>query len=64
MYICSHLLPSECVHFFEQCVCVSVCTPQQMLTTPTRLMGTKNSSWELQQHNLDLEENKLFDLSL
>lgn len=23
----------------------------------TRLMGTKNSFWELQQHNLDLEEN-------
>lgn len=58
------LRPCECVCFFEQHVCVRACTPQPMLMTRTRLMGTKNSSWELQQHNPDLEENKLLDLSL
>lgn len=52
-----------CVRFSEQCTCACV-HPQQMLSSRTRLMDTKNSSWELQRHNPDLEENKLFDLSL
>lgn len=46
-YMCSYLLLFVCVCLFKQCVCVHVCTPQQMLTSRTRLMGTKNSFWEL-----------------
>lgn len=66
-----HMLAPASVGGMCESVClslssVSVCMRAHLnkCFTRTRLLGTKNSSWELQQHNPDLEENKLFDLSL